>query len=188
MTQARTRANEVGFPSPSQLSLTAMLRAFVELVLHAVSTLRMVLNRKPRDWHTQLAQDVLPRETNGIQQQEVQPDRRAPARPSARSAETTPALMVSSARSARLSNHEGVLTPGATPTGSFPGLSRESRLAHHRDHQLIVPLVPMKIGTQCGTRGLLRIEAAIPCKAHHRSWMPIFIGMSGEIAPTSAPA
>ncbi len=177
MTQARTRANEVGSPSPSQLSLAAMLRAFVELVLHAASTLWMRWRCLSRDWHTGDAATALPEATSGIQPQEVQPDRRAPARLSAHRAETTLTLMVSSTRSARQSNHEDVLTDAS------------HTLALHRDRAFLVPLIPAKAGTQSrnGTR------ATIP-QQRTPSWIPAFAWGStqsvgrGEIALTPAPA
>ncbi len=148
MTQARTRANEVGSPSPSQLSLTAMLRAFVELVLHAASTLWMRWCCLSRDWHAGEAATALPEATSGIQPQEVQPDRRAPARLSAHRAETTLTLMVSGTRSVRSvypelvegSNQEGGLTAlRSEPLGSGPKVRvpREGG-----DPAITSPLVP----------------------------------------------
>ena len=70
MKQARTRANEVGSPSLSQLSLATMLRALVELVLYAVSTFQMKRNHRLRDWHTGPSEASLPRTKSDIQHQE----------------------------------------------------------------------------------------------------------------------
>ncbi len=99
MTQARTRAIEVGSPSLRQLSLAAMLRAFVELVLHAASTLRMRWRCLSRDWHTDDAATALPEATSGNQYQ----------------GSSSPATQGSSAlilrdREAIVSKDEGVLT------------------------------------------------------------------------------
>ncbi len=42
------------------------------------------------------------------------------------------------------------------------------------------PLVPTKVGTQ-GRQGVLfRIEASNLFKALYRSWIPTFVGMSGD--------
>ena len=83
---------------------------------------------------------------------------------------------------------EDTFSRRATATGSLLRLSRESGLAQHRDHQLIVPLVPMNVGTQGSPRPLSGPEAAFPRLAHYHSWIPAFAGMSGdESAPILAP-
>jgi hypothetical protein len=51
MPQARTRANEVGSPSLSQLSLAAILRMFVAPVQRVISTLQADWLGFPRVWH-----------------------------------------------------------------------------------------------------------------------------------------
>jgi hypothetical protein len=71
MTRARTPANEVGSPSRSQLWLTALLRALVELVLNVVSTFHMKRNRMSRDWRTGPAHTSLPRAKSDAEQQET---------------------------------------------------------------------------------------------------------------------
>jgi len=180
MTPAQTRANGFGTPSLPQLWLTAALRVLAELMSGVASTLRMRWLHLSRDWHTHETDAAPPAGTNDIIQKEAL---------AAPHSSTQLALMVSSTRSVRPSNHEGVLTSRAIPTKSFSGLSRESRLARHRDYQLNVPLFPAKAGTQGGTRGLLRIEASIPFKTHNRSWIPAFAGMSGDgSVRKSAPA
>ncbi|MDP3492376.1 MAG: hypothetical protein Q8R82_04625, partial [Hyphomonadaceae bacterium] len=73
--------------------LTAMLRAFAELVRNVVSTLQMSWSTLTRDWHTHEDDPALPRETNDIH-----------------SKETQSALMLRSAAKLRVSKHEGVLT------------------------------------------------------------------------------
>jgi len=110
MTQARTRANEVGSPSLRQLSLAAMLRAFVELVLHAVSTLWMRWRCLSRDWHTDDAATALPEEKTGNQHQ----------KPSSPATQGSSALILRD-REAIVSKDEGVLTaPRSEPSGSGP--------------------------------------------------------------------
>ena len=164
MTQARTHANEVGSPSLPQLLLDALLRLFVELVQNVVATLWMRRSDQTCDWHTDPIVNALPGETTDPTKDPhaVQPD-------------SPIALMVSSTRSVRPSNHEGVLTNRATPTASFSGLVRESRLAQPRDRQFLAPLIPMKIGTlsNIGTRAKTR---------HTRTplWIPAFAGTSGD--------
>ena len=167
MTQARTRANEVGSPSLPQLWLDALLRLFVELVQNVVATLRLKLLRPLRDWHTETAETSQPAETTDTikEPHAVQPD-------------SPIALMLR--RPKAVSKHEGVLTIRATPTESFLALCRESRLAHLRDRQLTVPLIPTKVGIQGPPRSLSGPEASIPHKTHHRSWIPAVAGMSGD--------
>ncbi len=96
---ARTRPNEVGSPSTSQLSLAAMLRMFVALVHSVVSTFQMKRNRPPRDWHTGPAHASLPRTKNDIQHQE-----KTPAIP-----QDGPIALMLRGREAIVSKHEGVL-------------------------------------------------------------------------------
>ena len=93
-----------------------MLRAFAELVRNVVSTFQMKHKPLLRDWHTDQAHVSLPRTKSDTQQQEQL----------AVPQDSPIALMVSSTRSVRPSNHEGVLTNRATPTTSFSGMSRES--------------------------------------------------------------
>ena len=145
-----------------------MLRVFAMLVSNVASTLQMIRRRPPVIGTRETPAD-LPRETSDTAQEThaVQPD-------------SPIALMLSSTQSVRPSKHERVLTTRATPTESFSGSSRESRLAHHGDNQLTVPLIPAKAGIQGETCGLFRLEASIPCKTHHRSWIPAFAGMSGD--------
>ena len=91
--------------------LAAMLRAFAELVRNVVSTFQM--KRKPllRDWHTDQARASLPRTKSDTQQQEQL----------AVPQDSPISLMVSSTRSVRPSNHEGVLTAfHSEPSGSVP--------------------------------------------------------------------
>jgi len=100
MTRARNHANGVRSPSLPQLWLTAMLRAFVELVLHLASTLQMTRRREaviatqptPADL-PRAATDTHPKETNAAQQ-------------------SSPpiALILRSAAKLRVSKDEGVLT------------------------------------------------------------------------------
>ena len=168
MTLVQTRANGFETPSLPQLLLTAMLRVLAELVLNLASTLQMIRRRSHVNV-TRAAPPVLPRETSDTSKEQlaVQPD-------------SPKALMLSSTQSVRPSKHERVLTTRATPTESFSGSPRESRLAHHRDCELTVPLIPATAGTQGETCSLFRLEASIPCKTHHRSWIPAVAGMSGD--------
>ena len=177
MTPVRTHANEVGSPSLPQLLLDALLRLFVELVQNVVATLRLRRSGQTCDWHTGPIANALPEEkTDPIKEiHAVQPD-------------SPIALMLSSTQSVRPTKHERVLTTRATPTESFLALCRESRLAHHRGRQLIVPLIPAKAGTQGSPRSLSGAEASIPGNTHHRSWIPASAGMSGDgFVRTTAP-
>ena len=153
-------------PQLPQLWLTAVLRVFAMLVSNVASTLQMIRRRSPVN-ATRETPTVLPRETSDTDQETHAAQHRSLI-----------ALMLR--RPKAVSKHEGVLTTRATLTPSFSALCRESRLAHHRDTQLNVPLIPAKAGTQGKTCGLFRLEASIPCKTHHRSWIPAFAGMSGD--------
>ncbi len=138
-----------------------MLCVFVELVLHAASTLRMIRRRLPAECHSDVTPTELPEAKNG-KQQEVQPDRRAPARLSARSAETTEALILMD-RQAIVSKGEGVLT------------DTSHTLARHRECTFLVPLVPAKAGIQSckGTRAITQDTRTPPL-------IPAFAGTSGD--------
>ena len=73
MKQARTRAKGLVTPSLPQLWLTAMLRAFVELVRNVVSSLRMDPSRLPAECHSDVPPQALPHATTDTQQQEINP-------------------------------------------------------------------------------------------------------------------
>ena len=156
-------------PQLPQLWLTAVLRMLAMLVQSVRSTLQMI-RRPDRVNATRATPPGLPRETSDTIKE-----------PIAVQTDSSKALMLSSTQSVRPSKHERMLTTGATPTESFSGSSRESRLAHHGDNQLTVPLIPAKAGIQGETCGLFHLEASIPCKTHHRSWIPAFAGMSGDM-------
>ncbi len=176
---AQTRTHWAGHPVASSARLIDALGLFAILMSEIASTLQIITRRPPiiGTWEMPAG---LPGETSDTQQQETET--------AVPSSQPTQALMVSSTRSVRPSNHEGVLTARAMPTKSFLAPCREFRLAQHRDHQLTVPLVSTNVGTQESPRSLSGLEATIPRKAHHRSWIPIFIGMSGaKPAPNPAP-
>ena len=118
MTPAQTRAHGVMTPSLPQLLLTAMLRAFVELVLNVVSTLRMRPSRLPAECHTDVPPAALPEETNDTQKEELAAQHRSPL-----------ALMLRSAASLRVSKHEGVLTT-LSHTSPSPSVSHATRAIH----------------------------------------------------------
>ena len=124
MTQARTRAHGVVTPSPIQLLLEAALRVLVSLVQGIASTLQMIFNRSPRDWHTSAAQEVLPRETSDIRASTfiLRDDHRSASIPQdevggrihkgtpRHKCETTQALILSRPHRGRPSKDGGVLT------------------------------------------------------------------------------
>ena len=86
-------------PSLPQLLLTAMLHVLAMLVSSVSSTLQMII-RRPPVIGTQAMPAGLPRETSDTNQEtNTAAQHRSPI-----------ALMVSSTRSVRPSNHEGVLT------------------------------------------------------------------------------
>ena len=69
MTRARTASSGMGSLAAIQPLLAAVLMLCVSLVQAAATTLRMILNRKPRDWHTGPLQEGLPQATSGPQSQ-----------------------------------------------------------------------------------------------------------------------
>ena len=181
MTQERTRAYGVESPSRGQLLLAAMLCALVALVHSVVSTFQM--KRKPllRDWHTDQARASLPRTKSDTQQQEQL----------AVPQDSPISLMVSSTRSVRPSNHEGVLTAfHSEPSGSVPpvrvpraGAGEEWR--HRRD---------LVRGTKSNDASLEPCERP-PARANKRAkrtespcgfWPPAFAGDACESACQSA--
>ena len=112
MKQARTRAKGLVTPSLPQLWLTAMLRAFAELVRNVVSTFQMKHKPLLRDWHTDQAHVSLPREKNDPQQQEQQ---------AVLQDSSIEALILRSTPKACVSKDEGVLTASRSePSGSVP--------------------------------------------------------------------
>ncbi len=100
-------------PSLPQLLLTAMLHLFAMLVSSVRSTLQMTRRRLPAECHSDVTPTDLPREKTDTHQE---------TQPVAASDYDCPiALMVSSTRSVRPSNHEGALTPVSyTHHGSGP--------------------------------------------------------------------
>jgi hypothetical protein len=107
MTRARNHANGVRSPSLPQLWLTAMLRAFVELVLNVASTFRMKDRRSPVN-ATPTTPLNLPQRTTDTHQETNAVQQDSPPI----------ALILSSARSARPSKDEGVLTTPSVSLGS----------------------------------------------------------------------
>jgi hypothetical protein len=189
--------------SLSQLLLTAMLRALAMLMSNVASTLQMIIRRCPAIGTRAMPAD-LPGETSDTNQEANPvaasdhssnshgdlPFRKRAALSGPHSShcgladQWLPALRFVAAGM----TSEDTFSRRATATGSLLRLSRESGLAQHRDHQLIVPLVPMNVGTQGSPRPLSGPEAAFPRLAHYHSWIPAFAGMSGdESAPILAP-
>jgi len=190
-------------PSLPQRLLTAMLRVLAMLMSNVASTLEMITRRPPVNATRKMPAD-LPRETSDTHQ-ETEPV-------AASDQSSNPPGYLSSRQRAALSgphfSHCGIAdqwlpalrfvaaritsedksSQGATPTESFSGLSRESRLAHHGNHQLTVPLVPTNVGTQGSPRSLSGSEAASPCKAHSHPWIRIFIRISGDRPALANPA
>jgi hypothetical protein len=106
MTTAQPRAKWSWTPSFTEHWLEAMLRAFAMFVVQVAATFRMSFSRYARVCDTQPAPVVLPEETRDISNKETHA--------AAPDSQTIEALMVSSERSSRLSNHEGELTGGCS--------------------------------------------------------------------------
>ena len=66
MTRARTASNGLGTPPPLDRWIEAVLMLCVSLVQGVGATLRMIFNRRGRDWHTETAHEDLPQATSGI--------------------------------------------------------------------------------------------------------------------------
>ncbi len=96
-----------------------MLQLFAMLVSNVASTLQMTRRRLAAECHSDVTPTDLPRETSDINQEtQLAAQHRSPI-----------ALMVSSARSARPSNHEGVLTT-LSDTSPSPSVSLTTSAIH----------------------------------------------------------
>ena len=100
MTTALSRAKWSWTPSFTELWLEAMLRAFAMLMVHVAATFQMSFSRRARECDAMPAPVALPGETRDILENHLAAER----------SKTHKALMVSSTRSVRPSNHEGELT------------------------------------------------------------------------------
>jgi hypothetical protein len=150
-------------PPLIQLLLEAALCAFVSLVQGVAATLGMIFNRTHRDWHTTAVYEGLPQAKSDIQTRETTP------------AENTghpTALMVSSMRSVRPSNHERVLTLLQHQQSAVRTKAQSQTTA-------LSPLIPTTVGIQGRRQTLSRLAASIPRPSQNRSWIPSFVGMSG---------
>src|SRR5262245_52908670 len=99
MNRAQSGANWSGVPSLSHPWMAALLRLTAMLVSRAVRSSRMLLTCLPRECHTDVERDRLPAREDGNQQKEETA--------AAAGSQLHAALMVSSSRSERPSNHEG---------------------------------------------------------------------------------
>ena len=169
MTQARARAHGVVTPSLSQLSLTATLCVLVRLVLGLASTLQMILNRRPRDWHTRATHEALPRETSEISETgtNIGPSGSRPAVDAQR-------------RTATL--HDHAFTSGSVfREHALPAKAgiQSARTARFQQGTALSPLIPTNVRIQGRSRTLSKPAASIPRTRQDRSWIPTFVGMSG---------
>ena len=138
MTRARIAAYGVGSPPPLQHWLNAVLLLCVSLVQGVATTLGMWLGRKARECHTHLAVPALPQAKPDIHFRNQSQTASLPLAVDAQHRgdrcceyESTTALMVSSARSARPSNHAGVLT---APSLSFRAKAQRAADPEPRSH------------------------------------------------------
>jgi hypothetical protein len=69
MTRARIASSGVAEYTAIQPLLAAVLMLCVSLVQGAATTLRMIFNRRTRDWHTDDAREALPQATSGTSSQ-----------------------------------------------------------------------------------------------------------------------
>ncbi|MDP3738684.1 MAG: hypothetical protein Q8R02_14910, partial [Hyphomonadaceae bacterium] len=100
MTQALSRANWIGPPSPCQLLLETLLRVAAMLWSNVAATFRMIPSRPARECHTMQTPQALPGEMRDpIKETDLAAERSEP----------TEALILM-AGEAGVSNHEGVLT------------------------------------------------------------------------------
>ena len=106
MTRHKTAQTGLGTPQLPQLLLTAALRAFAMLVLNVASTLQMI-RRRDAVIGTQPTPTDLPRAKADTHQETTAAQQSSPI-----------ALILSSARSARPSKDEGVLTTPSVSLGS----------------------------------------------------------------------
>ena len=161
-----------------------MLRAFAWLVSNVGSMFGMVINRNPRDWHTDAAgEGQLP--TPNDLHQEINLAENTGA--------SLQALMVSSTRSVCPSNHEGVLTAGSEfNEHAFPA---KAGIQSERSKQgtVLSPLMPTNVGIQGKWRALFQLPASSLYTHQNRSRIPTLIlslstdvGMCGSSCAKSA--
>lgn len=120
-------------PTLPQHWLTVMLRALVVIVQSVASTLQMNWPRPERDWRTRQTAKVLPKGTNDAQSKETQSV-------AASDIDCPMALMVSSRRIVRPSNHEGALIARRSEASGSGPLIRVPRKSG--DPGSTSPLVP----------------------------------------------
>ncbi|MDP3492415.1 MAG: hypothetical protein Q8R82_04830, partial [Hyphomonadaceae bacterium] len=135
--------------------LTAMLRAFAELVRNVVSTLQMSWSTLTRDWHTHEDDPALPRETNDtIKETQSAAQHSSPT-----------ALILSSAQSARPSKDEGVLT-------------HASHKLQQRAHSNYC--APPSLRSSRRKSGPRASRVIFVTGLRKQPWIPACAGMSGE--------
>jgi hypothetical protein len=115
MTRHKATQTGLGTPSPLDRWINAMLRGLAMLVSFARSIRSMRLIRPPAECHSDATPEALPCEESGKLKEPEQAARSSQTqRASASSSHANEALMVSSERSSRPSNHEGGLTALST--------------------------------------------------------------------------
>ncbi len=134
MTRTQTHAYGVVTPSTRQLSLEAMLRAFVWLVSNLVSMLRTILNHPTRDWHTGTAgEDQIPTSNDKHQKETDTPQpsftgkrkARIPGIPVASTQGTTPYSLRTLTRDARDKPEHGSIDDAQSGRGPLGRVPRE---------------------------------------------------------------
>jgi hypothetical protein len=107
MTRHKAAQTGLGTPSPLDRWINALLRVFAMLMSHAARFCSMRLIRHAPECHSAATPEVLPRKESGKLKETRQAAGSSHASTSFNAQE---ALMVSSERSSRPSNHQGELT------------------------------------------------------------------------------
>ncbi len=192
MTRARRTAKGLVTPPPLHHWMEAVLLLCVSLVQGAVSTLKMIFNRKTRDWHADHAREALPQATSSNQFQDhlSQPsfsdkrNARIPRIPVASSRGTTMYSPAAYNRNARhKAAHDSVSVAQCTPLSPvIPAEARQrEELEPRSDTLALSPLMPTHVGIQGRPRPLSRLAASRQRTHHNRSGIPASAGMSGAL-------
>jgi len=184
MTLAQTHAHGFGTPSLPQPLLTAMLRAFVELVLNVAATLRMRRRHGPVIG-TQAMPTAPPRETHDTRKEKsaVQQDGASHTSPSPSVSHATRAIHLPLLRRWRQTALRRLRLRGIASTafggGGGSRRSRETEGASHAHPSL------RSSRRKSGPRAsrVMCVESG----PHQQPWIPACAGMSGTRPATQAP-
>ena len=192
MTRARRTANGVMTPPPLYRWIDAVLLLCVSLVQGAVSTLKMIVVRCTRECHTKAPHADLPQATNSISKTGPKPSTvilglvpRIPVVQTRGTTSYSPEAVNQDAR--HKAEHDTVGVEPARPSLlSFRAKAqRAADLGERRRLGAIWSGGPNRgVNASAEAQGrwriLFRLAASISRTRQNRSWIPTFVGMSGD--------